>query len=53
LIDLNGNLLKILFDGFYSQEDLKFDISFVASGIYILKANQNNTLKTFKIIKGK
>gem|GEM_PF-2567902 len=53
LFDLNGNLLKILFDGLYTQGDLRFDISFIASGIYILKANQNNTVKTFKIIKGK
>jgi len=52
LFDLNGNLLKILFDGLYTQGDLRFDISFVATGIYILKANQNNTFKTFKIIKG-
>ena len=51
LFDLNGNLLKILYDGFYSQDDLRFDISFVSSGIYILKANQNNKVKTFKIIK--
>lgn len=53
LFDLNGNLLKILFDGVYAQGDLRFDISFVVTGIYILKANQNNTVKTFKIIKGK
>lgn len=53
LYDLNGNLLKILFDGVYVQDDLRFDISFVSSGIYILKTNQNNTVKTFKVIKGK
>lgn len=53
LFDLNGNLLKILFDGVYVQDDLRFDITFVSSGIYILKANQDNTVKTFKIIKGK
>ena len=53
LFDLNGNLLKILFDWVYAQGDLRFDISFVVTGIYILKANRNNTVKTFKIIKGK
>ena len=53
LFDLNGNLLKILYDGVYAQDDLRFDISFVSSGIYILKANQNNKVKTFKIIKEK
>lgn len=53
LFDLNGNLLKILFDGIYAQDELRFDISFVSSGIYILKTNQNNTVKTFKVIKGK
>lgn len=53
LFNLNGNLLKVLFDGIYNQDELKFDISFVASGIYILKAIQNNNVKSFKIIKGK
>jgi len=53
LFDMNGNLLKVLFDGVYTQGDLRFDISFVATGIYILKANQNNSVKTFKVIKGK
>jgi len=48
LFDLNGNLLKILYDGFYSQDDLRFDISFVSSGIYILKPIKIIRLKLLK-----
>lgn len=51
LFDLNGILLKVLFDGVNVQSDLSFDISYVPAGVYFVQVKQNDLIKTFKVIK--
>lgn len=36
----------------YREDDAQIDLQNLNAGIYILKVNQNNSTKTFKIIKG-
>ncbi|MFA5511700.1 MAG: T9SS type A sorting domain-containing protein [Candidatus Kapaibacterium sp.] len=51
LTDIKGSSLKILYDRYYQNEELRFDISFLPTGTYFLKAIQNKLLQTYKIIK--
>ncbi len=53
LVDLNGRNIKVLYDSLYNKEELKFDLSFLSAGTYIIKATQNNKVRSFKIIKEK
>ena len=53
LYDMHGRLLGVLYDGFYKQEELKLDISYVNDGIFLIKTTQGKDFQTFKVIKGK
>lgn len=53
LYDMHGRLLGVLYDGFYKQEELKLDISYVNDGIFLIRTMQGKEFKTFKLIKGR
>ncbi len=49
--DLAGTIIKVLFNGQYEGSLLRFNISDLAAGTYILKAVQNNNTYVYKVIK--
>ena len=51
LTDITGKLIRVLYDGFYNQEELTFNLSDIPSGSYILQAKQGSSIKTFKVLK--
>lgn len=51
LVDMTGNTLRVLYDNFYNQEKLSFDISNVPVGSYVITAHQNNKATSFKVVK--
>ncbi len=51
LIDITGSPVRVLYNNFYSQEELRFDLSIVPAGIYGITAHQNNKIISFKVIK--
>ena len=50
--DISGKSTKTLYNKPYNQEELQFDISDMPDGMYIIKAIQNGTAQSFKVIKG-
>ena len=50
LLNLTGIIIKSLYNGQYDYEELKFDVSFLNKGIYIIRTVQNSVIKTFKLI---
>jgi hypothetical protein len=51
LNDNTGKHLQILYDGYYNNEELKFNLANFSTGIYFLKVIQNNHTQIIKIIK--
>lgn len=52
ITDISGKQAKTLYNKLYNQEELQFDISDMPNGMYIIKAMQNGTIQSFKVIKG-
>lgn len=51
LVNLTGNTHRVLYDNFYNQEKLSFDISNVPAGSYLVTAHQNSKATSFKVVK--
>ena len=51
LSDINGNIIKALYEGYYLGEQLTFNISHLPTGTYFITATQDNFIETYKLIK--
>ena len=52
ITDINAKEIRTLFDGYYEQQNLTFNIADLPNGMYLLKIQQNNEIKSFKVMKG-
>ncbi len=50
IADINGKEIKLLFNGYYEQQNLVFNIGDLSNGTYLLKIQNANEVKTQKII---
>ncbi len=49
LFDIIGNRVKVLFDGFWNEKNLFFDISDLPQSIYFLKVISGNSIQYYKV----
>jgi WD40 repeat protein len=51
LSDVNGIILEALYEGYYSGEQLAFNIFYIPNGIYFITVTQKDYVHTYKLIK--
>jgi WD40 repeat protein len=51
LSDINGSIIKALYEGYHLGEQLAFNISYLPNGIYFITVTQKDYAHTYKLIK--